>query len=74
VIISNIILQALLAARWRAGLAYANKCASLAERHLGAGDGKTSFPPPPLELVEAQVAIWKCMWLKIGNMKRVKMT
>ena len=49
---------------WRPGLEYGLKCSQLTDSHFG---------PPVLELAEVHIAMWKCMWLKAGNMKLVKM-
>ncbi len=54
----------LLSGRWRQGMEAAGRCQGLVEAHLS---------QPLLEVTEVQIAIWKCMWLKIGNMKTVKM-
>ena len=50
--------------RWNAGMECVQSCDNLMNKHLAM---------PLLELAEAQIAIWKCMWLKYGNMKLIKM-
>lgn len=55
--------QRLLTGRWDEGIRMATECHDLVVRHL-------AFPV--LEMTEVQIAIWKCMWLKIGNLKLVK--
>ncbi len=54
----------LLGGRWREGMAAAARCQGLVETHLS---------QPLQEVTEVQIAIWKCMWLKVGNMKTIKM-
>ena len=50
--------------RWNDGIECAAKCDTLMRKHLSL---------PLLEITEAQIAIWKCLWLKYGNMKLIKM-
>ena len=49
--------------RWKEGLDLTRDLDQLVNKH---------FTHPVLEMVEAQVGIWKCMWLKYGNMRLVK--
>ena len=49
---------------WISGMSDGVKCHDLVRKHLGF---------PMLEMTEIQIGIWKCMWLKAGNMKLVKM-
>ena len=57
-------IEHLVKGRWNAGIDCVKTCDNLMNKHLSL---------PLLELTEAQIAIWKCMWLKYGNMKLVKM-
>ncbi len=50
--------------KWKQGLAKADQ---LFEKVLQ----KSNMPLP--EVAETQIAIWKCLWLKYGNTKQVKM-
>ena len=49
---------------WEIGIRHVEKCHALIDKHLSL---------PMLELTEAHIAIWKCIWLKFGNMKLVKL-
>ena len=49
--------------KWKEGLDLTKDLDQVVNKH---------FSSPVLEMVEAQVGIWKCMWLKYGNMKLVK--
>ena len=57
-------MEDLVSGRWTSGMSLGKECHDLIRTHL-------SFPM--LEMTEIQIAIWKCMWLKAGNMKLVKM-
>lgn len=61
---SKLAIEHLVKGRWNAGINCVKTCDNLLNKHLSV---------PLLELTEAQIAIWKCMWLKYGNMKLVKM-
>ena len=56
--------ELLVKGKWSAGIDCVKECDRLMNKHLAL---------PLLELTEAQLAIWKCMWLKYGNMKLIKM-
>ncbi len=49
---------------WNDGLEAAEESINFGLKH---------FSLPILEVSETQIAIWKCLWLKFGNMKQVKM-
>ena len=57
-------IEHLVKGRWNAGTECVKNCDLLMHKHLSL---------PLLELADAQIAIWKCMWLKFGNMKLIKM-
>ena len=61
---SKLAIGHLVKGRWSAGIGCVKTCDSLMNKHLAL---------PLLEVTEAQLAIWKCMWLKYGNMKLIKM-
>ena len=61
---SNMAIDHLVKGRWNAGIECVKGYDRLMNKHLSL---------PLLEVAEAQIAIWKCMWLKYGNMKLVKM-
>ena len=61
---SKMAIDHLVKGRWNAGVECVKNCDRLMNQYLSL---------PLLELTEAQIAIWKCMWLKYGNMKLIKM-
>ena len=61
--ISSKAVESLVKGRWKEGLDLTRDLDQLVTKH---------FSHPVLEMVEAQVGIWKCMWLKYGNMRLVK--
>ena len=50
--------------RWRQGMDKGIECRALVTKHLTV---------PVLELTEVEIAIWKCLWLKWGNLKKVQL-
>jgi hypothetical protein len=62
--LSRYAVQYLLTGQWCSGIDTGVECHDLIQKHL-------SFPL--LEMTEIQIAIWKCMWLKFGNIKLVKL-
>jgi hypothetical protein len=54
----------LIKGKWTEGLEHAIIVESLATKH---------FAMPVLEVVDAQIAISKCMWLRYGSMRLIKM-
>ena len=61
---SEAVVDLLTHGKWTRGLAETARLMDTASKH---------FCMPVSEVVEAQIAIWKCMWLRYGNMKHVKM-
>jgi hypothetical protein len=61
--LSSTSIEALIRGHWREGIEAAARCDYLVDKHL-------SFPL--LEISDVQVAIWKCMWLKFGSIRLVK--
>merc|ERR1719419_1548476 len=49
---------------WQIGLKHVRKCEQLVDKHLSM---------PNLDLSEARISIWRCLWLKFGSMKLVKL-
>ncbi|TRY63413.1 hypothetical protein TCAL_02645 [Tigriopus californicus] len=48
---------------WEEGMVLGRECAELIEKHVHL---------PILELTDIQIGIWKCIWIKWGNLKLVK--
>ena len=46
------------------GLKHLERCEHLVNRHLSM---------PCVELSDAQIDVWRCLWLKFGSMKLVKL-
>ena len=61
--LSSTSIEALIRGQWREGIEAAARCDYLVDKHLS---------QPLLEIADVQVAIWKCMWLKFGSMRLVK--
>lgn len=56
-------IDTLIKGRWCEGLEMAKQVEGIVTKH---------FNLPVLELSEVQIAIWKCLWLKHGSMRKVK--
>lgn len=61
---SKAAIDLLLKGQWSLGIEKVATCDRLVSKY---------FEGPTLEMAEAQVAIWKCMWLRFGNMRLVKL-
>lgn len=62
--LSHSAVEHLIAGQWEEGITKLKQCEAVVAKNL---------QPPILELTEAQIAVWKAMWLKYGNMKIVKL-
>ena len=62
-LLSKSSVASLIQGQWSLGLEDGVQCHDLVQKH---------FKDPILELTEVQIAIWKCMWIKVGNLRKVK--